>query len=120
MGQFRNQLTPKRIAFAGGLFLVALGYAIFMQVKYPPFGEVPPSATRSQWNDYWWLFAVCLALVITVNAVVLWATKRREDRLAKVDREPVTDVADQRLNPLRQTGLQPAIKPERPDRGDAA
>jgi len=104
VGQFRNQFTPRRVAFALGLFLAALGYAIFMQVQYPPFGKVPPTATRDQWNDYWWLFALCLTLVVVANAVILVAAKRRQERLDAVAPEPVTDVADQKLNPLRQSG----------------
>lgn len=118
VGQFRNQVTPRRVAFALGLFLVALGYAIFMQVRYPPFGKVPPTATRDQWNDYWWLFALCLLIVVVVNALVLVAAKRRQERRDAVAPEPVTDVADERLNLLRQTGLD-AITPEPPARGDA-
>lgn len=118
MGQFRNQFTPRRVALALGLFLAALGYAIFMQVQYPPFGKVPPTATRDQWNDYWWLFALCVSVVLVVNALILWAAKRRQERLDAVAPEPVTDVADEKLNLLRQTGLD-AITPEPPARGGA-
>jgi O-antigen/teichoic acid export membrane protein len=104
MGQFRNQFTPARVAIAVGIFAVALGFAIFMQVQYPPFGKVPPTATREQWNDYWWLFALCVVLVAGTNFMVLRAAKRRQERMDAIAPEPVTDVADERLNPLRQTG----------------
>ena len=119
MGRFQNQFTPARVAVAVGLFLLALGYVIFLQIVYPPFGKVPPTASREQWNDYWWLFALCVSLVVGTNAFVLWAAKRRQERLDAEAPEPVTDASEEALNPLRQTGLHAIVPPDPPAEGDA-
>jgi hypothetical protein len=106
----KNQFTMKRLIVLGALTAGVFAFIAWQQTTNPPHGGVEFTATRGQFNHYIPHVIVIALIVIAADFLVLWFGWKRYKR--ERAGEPVTDVADVRLNPLREVD-----RPVPPSRG---
>jgi Cyclic nucleotide-binding domain len=116
----QKQFTAKRLIGLGLLSAAMLAFIVYMVATYPAEGGTAP--TKDEWSRFIPLAFFCIGFVVLADALVTWATFKRQSRLPSEELDPEGAHPDLQhaagngqvsLNPIMQSFVDRSLHTER-------